>query len=380
MGGRQGPAFGLLGTRVTLNVSWAAVLPVLAAVFALSRLPSVDPSADAALAWAAGIAGALLALAGAVVHEAGHIVAARVRGRPYGPSMLYFFGGVDASDRPLSSPGDEAVVALAGPLANAVFGLLLGGLALAAASASGQAATAIREALVVGAGFSLLIAAANLLPGDPLDGGRIVHGISWRVTGDPQRARRTTARVGRAVGLLLVGAGFVFALGGDIAASLVLVLAGWFVRSGAVASERRAVLRDLVAGLTVQDAMEADPPEVGATLTLDTFAPAARENAEADAYLVRRDGQIAGVLGTRTIGKIRRDQWPTRRAGDVMTALADLPAVAAGDGLWAALEELERSGRDALAVVRDGAFVGLLTRLSAKRAVRDRARIRGGTA
>jgi CBS domain-containing protein len=258
--------------------------------------------------------------------------------------------------------------------------VLLGGLAVLAASVAGPAATAAREALAVGAGFSLLISLANLLPGDPLDGGRIVHGISWQVTGDPLRARRSTARVGRAFGLLLVGAGFVVALAGDVTSSLVLVLAGWFVRSGAVAAERRASLRDLVADLHVRDAMDADPPEVGSTLTLDTFAAAAIDAGDRDAYVVGRDGEIVGVIGVRTIRRMRRDAWQRTRAADAMVALPDLRALAPDDGLWAALEELQRTDRDALPVMLDGALVGLLTRLSVTRAVRDRARVRGGTA
>jgi Zn-dependent protease/predicted transcriptional regulator len=380
MPGLRGPTFPLLGSRVTLHVTWAVVLPVLAGVVALSRLPAVSPGTDAAVDWTAGIAAAVLALVGALVHESGHIVAARLRREPYGPSMLYFFGGVDVSDRPLTGPADEAVVAVAGPIAGGLLALLLGGVAILVASVPGPAAGAAREALVVGAGFSLLISLANLLPGDPLDGGRIVHGLSWRITGDPLRARRATARIGRAVGLLLVGAGFIVALSGDVTTSLVLVLAGWFVRSGAVASERRAALRDSVADLHVRDAMDEDPPEVGSTLTLDTFAPAALEAGDRDAYVVWRDGEIVGVLGVRTIRRLRRDAWPRTRAADAMTALAELQALAPDDGLWAALEALQRTDRDALPVLRDGAFVGLLTRLSVTRKVRDRARVRGGTA
>jgi Zn-dependent protease len=323
---------------------------------------------------------ALLALAGAVAHEAGHVVAARARRVPHGPGILYFFGGVDASDRPLSSPGDEAIVAVAGPVASLAAAAALGGLALAAASLTGAVAAAVGEALVVGAGFSLLIGLANLLPGDPLDGGRIVHGVAWRITGDVGRARRTTARVGRSVGLLMVGAGFVVALAGDVTSSIVLILAGWFVRTGAIAAERRAALRDLVADLTVADAMDADPPEVPTGLTLDTFAPAAIEGGERDAFAVTRDGTVVGILGLRAIRRLRRDAWPRTRAEEAMTVLGDLRPLEPDAALWPALEELQRSGRDALPVLRDGSFAGLLTRMSATRTIRERAALTGRSA
>jgi Zn-dependent protease len=376
----HGPSFRLLGSDVQLHVSWGVVLPMLAAVVALSRLPTALPGLDPIAAWSAGVAAALLALVGAVVHETGHILAARARRVPYGPTILYFFGGVDASDRPLSGAGDEGLVAIAGPLASLVAAGALGALAVAVSSVAGDAAAAVGEALVVGAGFSLLIGLVNLLPGDPLDGGHVVHSIAWRLTGEPVRARRTTARVGRSVGLLMVGAGFVVALAGDVASSIVLILAGWFVRTGAVAAERRATLRDLVADLTVAGAMDADPPEVSATLTLDTFASAAVEGSDHDAFAVTRDGTVVGVLGLRAIRKLRRDVWPRTRAEDAMAGLGDLRALGPDDALWPALEELQRSGRDALPVLRDGAFVGLLTRLSATRTIRERAALTGRSA
>jgi Zn-dependent protease len=376
----HGPSFRLLGSDVQLHVSWGAVLPILAVIVALSRLPIVLPGVDPIAAWSAGLVAALLALAGALVHESGHVLAARARGVAYGPTILYFFGGVDASDRPLSGAGDEGLVAIAGPAASLVAAGGLGVLAVAVSSVAGDGAAAVREGLVVGAGFSLLIGLVNLLPGDPLDGGRIVHSLAWRVTGDPLRARGTTARVGRSVGLLMVGAGFVVALAGDVTSSIVLILAGWFVRTGSVAAERRATLRDLVSGLSVADAMDADPPEVATTLTLDTFGPAAVEGGDHDAFAVTRDGTVVGVLGLRAIRKLRRDAWPRTRAEEAMAGIGDLRALGPDGPLWPALEELQRSGRDALPVMRDGAFVGLLTRLSATRTIRERAALSGRSA
>ncbi len=369
----RGPAVRLLGSEVRLHASWAVVLPILAAIVAFSRLPTTLPDLDTITAIGVGLAAALLALVGAFVHEAGHVAVARIRRRPYGPTILYFFGGVDASDRPLTDAADEGSVAVAGPLASLVLAALLWVAATAIETAGGAVAAGAREALAVGAGFSLLIGAANLLPGDPLDGGRVVHAVAWRLTGDATRARRTTARVGRSVGLLIVGAGFVVALAGDVTASIVLILAGWFVRTGAIAAERRATIRDLVAGLTVADAMEADPPEISTTLTLDTFAPAAVDSGEHDAFTVVRDGAVVGVLGVRAIRRLRRDAWERTRAEDAMTPLPDLDPLGADAALWPALEQLQRSGRDALPVLRDAAFVGLLTRMSATRTIRERA-------
>jgi CBS domain-containing protein len=285
---------------------------------------------------------------------------------------------VEAIDRPASSPRDEVLVAGGGPAASLVLALALGAAAAAVAPATpGGIAEAIHEALLLGSGLSALIGFANLLPADPLDGGRIVHGLAWGATHDAKRARRVTARTGRSMGLLLIGAGFVVALAGDAVDSIVLIAAGWFVRSGSMASERRAALRDLVGDLHVEDAMERDTPALAPQLTLDTFAPAALEAGESDAFAVRRDGELVGVLGIRSIRRLRRDRWPTIRVEDAMTALADLTPLAPDAPLWPAIEELQRSGGDALPVVGETGVVGLLTRVSVARLVTERARSAG---
>jgi Zn-dependent protease len=351
------------------------VLPLIAVVLAASRSQLTGDPVDA-LAAATGLAIAVLALVAAVAHEAGHVVVARLRRIPYGPSTLYFFGGVETVDRPAASPRDEVLVASGGPVASLALAVALGAAAAAIPAGTG-AIEAVREALILGSGLSVLIGVANLLPGDPLDGGRIVHGVAWGATGDPRRARRIAGRTGRSMGLLLIGGGFVVALAGDATDSIVLIAAGWFVRSGAIAAERREGIRDLVGELRVEDAMDRDAPALAPQLTLDTFAPAALESGDRDAFAVRRDGELVGVLGLRAIRRLRRDRWPTTRVEDAMTVLADLTALAPEAPLWPAIEELQRSGGDALPVVGETGVVGLLTRVSVARLVTERARATG---
>lgn len=373
----HGPTFRLLGAEVTLHPSWIIVLPVIAVALAISR-PQVTGDPVDALAVALGVAVALLTLVGALVHEGGHVAIARARRVAYGPAVLYFFGGVESIERPAATPRDEVFIAGGGPVASLVLAVALGAAAAAVAPATPSGIVeAVHEALLLGSGLSALIGIANLLPSDPLDGGRIVHGLAWGATHDAVRARRIAARTGRSMGLVLIGGGFMVALAGDPVDSVVLIAAGWFVRSGAIASERRAGLRDLVGGLCVADAMERDAPALAPQLTLDTFAPAALEGGESDAFAVRRDGEIVGVLGIRSIRRLRRDRWPTIHVEDAMTALADLTPLAPDAPLWPAIEALQRSGGDALPVVGDAGVVGLLTRVSVARLVTERSRASG---
>ncbi len=370
-----GYTFRLLGADVRLHPSWFLVLPLVAVALAVSRPELTGDPLDGPTV-VLGIVAAALLLVAAIAHEAGHVAVARLRRAPYGPTTLYFFGGVETIDREPGRPRDEVLVAAGGPAASLAFALVLGTAAAVIPQGAGVAGVA-REALLLGSGLTVLIGLANLLPGEPLDGGRIVYGIAWGATHDPRRARRIAGRTGRTMGLLLIGGGLVAAFAGDPADAVVFVAAGWFVRSGAIAAERREGVRDLVGALRVEDAMDRDAPALAPTLTLDTFASAALETGDPDAFAVRRDGELVGVLGLRAIRRLRRDRWPTIRVEDAMTALADLTSLAPSAPLWPAIEELQRSGGDALPVVGEGGVVGLLTRVSVARLVTERARIAG---
>jgi Zn-dependent protease len=374
-----GPSVTIADSEVRIHGSWALVIPLVAAVLGLSRFPSTHPSWPATVTWGAAIAVAALCFLAGLVHETAHASAARRMKVLYGPSTLYFFGGVESVERTPMSWLDEIVVAAAGPLASIALAALILAAGLPFAGGGGPEAAALAEVAALGAAISALIALVNVIPGEPLDGGRIVHALAWRVSGDPDRASRTVGRTGRVIGLLLIGGGFVLALRGNVADSIVVILAGWLVRSSASMSERRARLRELVADAHVADAMDRHAPTVASQLTLDTFAQEALEAQEQDAFAVTRDTETVGIIGVRQLRRLGKGRWSSVRAAEAMTPLDEMPSIGPDDPLWPALQELQRSGEDALPVMRDGALLGLLTRVSVARLVTERARATGRT-
>jgi Zn-dependent protease len=319
---------------------------------------------------------AALFLASIVVHELAHGIAARRRGLPVGPITIVFVGGVTSIDAEASRPMDEATIALAGPIVSLLVGGVLVGIALAVDD--------ISSPLVLGTALigsvNLLLGVFNLVPGLPLDGGRLLRAIVWQATGDATRASRITAGIGRAIGWLGVGAGLILSVISDALNGILLVVSGWVLIQGSRAVEGRAALEALVAGLRVSEVMERDVPSIGPNLTVDAFAGQILDDHVTTSVPVVSDSALVGLIGVSQLRRVARRKWADLRAVDVMVARLSLPALAEGDDLWAGLELLRRTGLDGIPVMAGPAFLGILTRRAAVAAIQARAADRPGTA
>jgi CBS domain-containing protein len=227
---------------------------------------------------------------------------------------------------------------------------------------------------------NFLLGLFNLVPGLPLDGGRVVHAIIWRATGDATRAGRLTASIGRAIGWLSVGAGLIVSLIVDALTGILLVVSGWVLIQGSRVMEGRAALEALVAGLRVSEVMERDVPSIGPNLTVDAFAAQILDDHATTSVPVVSGSALLGLIGVSQLRRVARRRWTDLRAADIMTARLSLPALAEGDDLWAGLELLRRTGLDGIPVMSGPAFMGILTRRAVVAAIQARAGDRPGTA
>jgi CBS domain-containing protein len=217
--------------------------------------------------------------------------------------------------------------------------------------------------------MNLVLGGVNLLPAFPLDGGRVARGLAWARTGDPARALRIAARVGRRVGLLLAGSGFVVVLMVNSIDGLMLALCGWFLHSSGRTVERSADVDAILEGLHVADVMERDVNGVPPGLTLDTFG-AQLLDGSASALPVMQGDELVGILGTQQVRKVKRDRWPQTHAADLMVASDTVPTVAPDTSLRAATDSLRRSGLDGIPVLEAGALAGIVTRRVVADAIR----------
>lgn len=372
---RDGIPFGrILGTELRVHVSWVLILGLLVAVLGVGQIPDRYPLWPPAVAWTVAAITAAGFFLSVVAHEVAHIaVAHRVRAAPRAVTLLPF-GAVAPVEAAAGRPGWELAIAAAGPVTSLVIGL--GGtvvvelVAGALPDAPGVGPTSILEAVFLASLLAGLVGFVNLLPVYPLDGARMVRAIAWGVTGDPARATRVAARVGRLTGYGIMFVGMLVALEGAVPDGLILVALGWVMRGSSIAIGQREQLEILIEGITVGEVMDRDLPTIPPQVTLDTFAELIA--GAVTAIPVMAGDRLLGIVGLRDIRRIQRRRWETTRATEIMADADRLPVLRPDDDLRPAVARLQQSGVDGLPVLAEGRLVGLLTRFGVGRALQER--------
>jgi CBS domain-containing protein len=243
---------------------------------------------------------------------------------------------------------------------------------------SGEAARVIAGSAFALGGINVLLALFNLIPGFPMDGGRILRAILWAATGNFVRATRFATFAGRGFAYILIGAGFVIAISGDIAQGIWLAFIGWFLNQAAEASYRRVALERLVSGVRVEHVMDRDVAVVNPNLTLDTFVEQHLMSGQASLYPVMHDELLVGTVDLAQVRGVPRDQWPNTRVTDVMTRGTNLRTVTEREPLSQVIGDFEETGTAAIPVVDPETrrqLLGLLTRDGVFRALRARSEL-----
>jgi Zn-dependent protease/CBS domain-containing protein len=356
---------------IPVAAHWSALVGValLAVVLASSVLPSLAPGHPR---WTYGLAGALAAAAligSLLAHEAAHAVVARRRGIGVRRITLWLLGGVsELTDQP-AEPATEVRIAIAGPGMSLALGASL---AAATIVADGVGATDLAVATLFWlATVNVILAVFNLLPGSPLDGGRLVHGLVWRRTGDRGRATRSASTAGAYLGAMLAGVGIVLALNGRLD-GLWLALIGWFVAGTAWTEGTTGMVLDRLGGLRAADVMSAPAGNAPGWWTVEAFV----EHLLGDDGPRHRffpveeiDGRFVGVVSLTDLSGCPA---PERRTTAVRELARPLPAervLDAGAPLEWVLRTPLRLGHGMAVVVADGRVVGVITATDVLRTV-----------
>jgi Zn-dependent protease len=343
------------GVEVRLNWSLIAVFVLIVWSLADGVLPSQNPGLSDGTYLVTGIVGALLFLASILLHELGHSWVARHEGIEVDSIVLWLFGGVSEFKDRFASPGSEFRVALAGPLVSIGLGVLFVLIALAGLPSAVDGAAAWLGYI------NLLLAAFNLLPASPLDGGRVLHSILWRAKGDFAWATRVASEIGQGFGYLFIALGLVMFIFQGSFSGAWLAFIGWFLLQGAKAEARYAATEQALGGLRVRDLMVRHPVTVDADSTVGRFMDDVASSHRFTTYPVLEGGKPVGLLAFASVAAVPRADWDTRRVRDTMFPLDDVPLLTKDELAVDALQELSAPTGNRGLVVDDGHMAGLLS-------------------
>ncbi len=352
----------ILGIEVGLHYSW--ILIALLIVLSLAgQFRITNRSWGDAVIWTMAVLTGLLFFASIIVHELSHAVVARHRRLSVRAITLFALGGVAQIESEPSDAATEFWMGIIGPVTSVVIGLLCLASVWISGWAPGSTPTAPWAAMVLWLGYiNVTLAVFNMIPGFPLDGGRVLRALLWWGTGDPARSMRTSARIGQIVAFGFIVFGFIRFFGGSGIGGLWLAFIGWFLLEAARESYSRVKITDELRGIRVGDIMTRDCPIVDAQLDLRTFAEEFLLRTGRRCYVVVQDGSVLGLITPHELRGIERERWPVTTVQAAMRPLAGLHTVHPDTPVAEALESMGREDLNQLPVVSDHHLEGVITR------------------
>jgi Zn-dependent protease/CBS domain-containing protein len=345
------------GIEVRVDSSWA-VIALLITYSMYLRASFLYPELSGAAAAGLGILATVLLFGSVLVHELAHALVSQARDIRVQDITLFLFGGATRAKVESRGPGDEFLIAAVGPLTSGILAALFG-------TVAGLGRDVLSRPLAGTLGYlgwtNLLLAGFNLVPGFPLDGGRLLRSAIWKATGSLRRATRVASLAGQAVGWLLVAMGVASLLAGNLAGGIWFAFIGWFLVQAARASYQELQLRQLLRGVEAEDVMAGDLLRIPPDLTLQDAVDDYFMRYDHGAFPVDEQGRTVGLLTLRGVRRVPREAWSTRRVRDSMVPLGDQVLVAPDARMDDVLGKLEDGEAGRVLVVQGGEVVGIIT-------------------
>jgi Zn-dependent protease/CBS domain-containing protein len=362
----------IFGVDIGIHLSWVVIAFIVTYMLAVVQFPTLYAGWTTSEYWAVAAVTALLFFGSVLAHELSHALVAKRMGLSVRRITLFIFGGAAELESEARRPRDEALIAAAGPLASLLIG---GGLALLSGVIDQPHADALLSWLAF---INVALALFNLIPGYPMDGGRILRAVIWRFRHDHYAATRNAAMVGRLFGYALIGFGvFLVFQEGWAFSGIWMALIGWFLSSTAEASATQVSLERSLRGIKVRDVMDESPPSVSPNARVADLVADHLLRGEHRSFLVRHeDGGLAGLVTLTDVQRLSRDEWERARVTDIMTRFAELATVGPDDEVEVVLKRLqERNIGQMPVMVGTRETIGMVTRASIIRLIDTRLKL-----
>jgi Zn-dependent protease len=353
----------ILGIQIGLHYSWFIIASLI--VFSLAgHFRSVNPQWSALMVWMlAGITGVLF-FASIVAHELAHAVVANSRGMPVRSITLFALGGVANIEQESNDARSEFWMAIAGPAASFVLGLLFLGLV----RATGWSAGFGEPTSPVAAGFlwlgyiNIALAIFNMIPGFPMDGGRVLRAIAWRMTGDIVRATKIAAGIGQFIAAAFIVIGFFRFFAGAGLGGLWIAFIGWFLGEAAAASSSQIETTTALSQLRVRDLTSRDCASIEGGMNLRIFAEEYLGRTGQRCCIVRENGAVVGLITPYELKNVPRERWPFTTVAQTMRPINQIRAAAPDMTVDQALQWMIRENLNELPVIENGRLEGVISR------------------
>ncbi|MCX7911525.1 MAG: site-2 protease family protein [Dehalococcoidales bacterium] len=354
-----GKAFGI---PIRLHYSWFIIFILVSWALIGNYFPAVYPFWSLTSRIAAGIITSLLFFASVLVHELMHSIVSQRQGIPVHSITLFVFGGVSQITEEPSKPQDEFRMAVAGPLSSLVLSGILFGIYYGFGNTANFAAQFVR-AITYWLGYiNLVLGIFNLVPGFPLDGGRVLRSIIWWQRRDLRSATKIASAIGRIIGFLFIFGGIWLAFSGQWFSGIWLALIGWFLESAAQGSYQQVILRGILKGHRASEVMSRDCVMIPPETTIDRLVYENILTSGRRCFPVIAGNKVIGLMTLSDVRAIPRDRWATATVREAMTPLERLKWVRPEEELSRAFQLMAENDINQIPVLEDSQIVGMITR------------------
>jgi Zn-dependent protease len=354
-----GKAFGI---SLRLHYSWFFIFALVTWALAAGYFPSTYPTWILSTRIAAGLITSVLFFGSVLVHELMHSLVSQRQGIPVQSITLFIFGGVSQITSEPKQPKDEFRMAIVGPLSSLLLGGIFFGIYFGWRHVDTLAVQFI-TAIAYWLGYiNLVLGVFNLIPGFPLDGGRVLRALIWWRSRNLKSATRIASNIGRAVGFIFIFVGIWFIFTGNWFNGIWLALIGWFLESAAVGSYQQLLLQDMLKGHVASEVMSRDCVVIPPETTIDHLVHENILTSGRHCFPVVSGSQIMGMMTLHNVKAVPRERWGTETVQEAMTPLDKLKSVRPDEELPSILRILTDDNISQVPVVEDNKIVGTVSR------------------
>ena len=349
----------LFGIQFRLHYTWFIIFLLVTFSLSWRYFPAFYPEWSYWIYWVTGIVTSLLFFASVLAHELSHSLVAKKYGIPVKSITLFIFGGVARITKEATKAGVELKMAAAGPACS----LAIGALCALLWFFSRDISEPVAGVTLWLAQINVLLAVFNLIPGFPLDGGRVFRSILWRFTGNYKTSTRIAVYAGRGVGYLLILGGIsMMVFLREWFGGLWLAFIGWFLENAASSSYRQVMWREALQGFTASQLMTSDYLVVPSSITVSQLIRNYILTTGRHLFIVADDGRLAGVLTLSDVKSVPQQNWDATRVNEIMTTVGKLKVAYPEQDVLSVMEQMDEDTINQIPVVSGNTVIGVVTR------------------